>query len=87
MGIFERFCGPKWTRYCNLQRMSTPMEAKQGCCFQENTTCTAVTLPTRGSLSCGPLPGSWKPHAETPRKCLRWGFSVRESSKLCFNKV
>jgi hypothetical protein len=35
----ERFHRPIWTRYCNLQRLSTPMEARQGLVIRKATTC------------------------------------------------
>jgi hypothetical protein len=44
--IVERFRQPFWARYCNLQRMSTPVEAKQGWLIEKDTTCTGNPADT-----------------------------------------
>jgi hypothetical protein len=44
--IVERFRRRIRTRYCNLQRMPTPVEAMQGLLIEEDTTCTGNPADT-----------------------------------------
>jgi len=45
-------------RYCNLQRLSTPVEAKQGVLLEADITCTGIPVDTWSISELWPI--SWR---------------------------
>ena len=54
----ERFRCCPLARYCNLQRLSTPMEAKQGVLLEAVITCTGIPVDTWSLSELWPI--SWR---------------------------